>query len=1066
MASDYQAITRQNEVELGTKTSTRKTQICMYSDSAHFIYEILQNSDDYGATEVTFALTSDALTIEHNGKPFTTANVHAITSFGESTSRDDMLKTGRFGVGFKSVFAFTASPIIISGEEHFRIYGLYRVAEYPYPLGFSSIRTRIILPFNHVAEKPDYVEEIMTPEAAYLKIAARLTGLNMNTLLFTRNVREIRWQTKDSSGHYLREDKPHDGGRITTITDGHKLAKYLVFERTPLWHGKQYKAVEVAFGLDDKNQIVQLQGTLYLYVLFATSQETHLQFLINGPYRTNPSRETISEEDPFNCHLISETSHLLGATLETLREAGQMTTQFLGVLPNPDDGLRPFYKPLLDNVLQAFHLNDLVPTDDNGYAKATAVLQGPAPLREVITKDELPFMAGSSVACWAKGVVQSTRPDQFLKGLKIRQWGWAELEKVLEKKFGGPSYYSPEVSLADAKWLAARPDIWMQKLYLMLADAIKKSDCRSWSIQRCLIVRVTENGDERHVPGSKAYFPKGKSYADLPQIKRTVLLSKSEQTTRKIEDALVALGVKEIGDEERIDLLLDTYYSEGAPSVGREQHINHMRTFVRWWKKEKAADKFTDRSIFKVVDEERLQKSADCYIDSPLRASGLAHIYGTPRPGIELKCRLWSRYKELSSEGFCEFAEACGVLSSLPIVHQSCYHHPHEQILRQDYNKSGTRYTDSAIDNDYTIPALTVLLKANDIRINALVWRTMCNAAPDKLEAVYRPNQRYQVRRDKSSLIMQLAEAKWIPDVKGTGHTPAQISKDELHADFKPDNRNYWLDAIGFGEDAKKESAEYKRRLDISKELGVDHRLVELLRDLTTDERKEWQTQLEKSAAARRRLQTVKNKPLAYHQVLADTFARPGSSNGPQTSPTGGSSPNPERRRERTSMEIIAAIDAEPSPDTRTFFGVCKKWKGKDDSVRVKLLEWYDGKCQICGETFIRRSGGPYFEGLYLVPYTRADWLDRIGNVLCLCPKHSAMLQFGPLESDIPIVTQVLALKPTVEGGTAEQAILSLTLCHQPVQMKFAEKHFIDLQEMIKVSQTESPMSSDSIEDI
>ncbi len=1056
MASDYQAITRQNEVELGTKTSTRKTQICMYSDPAHFIYELLQNADDYGATEVSFALTSDALTIEHNGKPFTTANVHAITSFGESTSRDDMLKTGRFGVGFKSVFAFTASPIIISGEEHFRVHGLYRVDTYPYPLGFSPIRTRIVLPFNHVAEKPDYVEDIMTPEAAHLKIAARLTGLNMKTLLFTKNLREIRWQTEDSSGHYLREDTPRDDNRITTITDGVSLAKYLVFHRPISWHTKVYKPVEIAFGLDEKNQIVPWQETHFLYVLFATAQETHLQFLINGPYRTNPSRETISEDDPFNCHLISETSHLLGATLETLREAGQLTTQFLGVLPNPDDGLRPFYKPLLENVLHAFHVKDLVPTDDNGYATATSVLQGPAPLREVITKDELPFMAGSSVVCWAKGVVQNTRPDQFLKGLKIRQWGWAELQEVLEKKFGGSSYYHHDVSQADAKWLAARPDIWMQKLYVLLADAIKKSDCRSWSLQRCLIVRVTENDNETHVPGPKAYFPKGKSYADLPQVKRTVLHAKLEQTTKKIEDALVALGVKEIGDEERIDLILDTFYSEGAPSVGREQHLNHMRTFILWWKKEKETDKFTDREIFKVSGEESPQKPADCYIDSPLQASGLSLIYGTSLPGIEPKHRLWSRYKEISSEGFCEFAAACGVLSSLPIVQQSCCRHPNEQILRQDYNRSGVRYTDSAIDNDYIIPALTALLKANDIRINALIWRTMCSAAPDKLEAAYRPNQRYSVRKDKSSLVMQLTTSKWIPDAKGTFHAPPQISKNELHPDFKPDNRNYWLDAIGFGEEAKTESAEYKRRMDLSKELGLDHNLLELLRDTPATEREEMRLKLERSAAARRRLESVKAKPLAYHQVLAGTFARPGSSTGPQTSPTGGSSPNPERRRERTSTEISAAIEAEPYPDTRTFFGVCKKWKGKDDAVRVQLLEWYAGQCQICSETFIRRSGGPYFEGLYLVPYTRAEWIDRVGNVLCVCPKHSAMLQFGPLESDPPIVTQILEHKTRAEGGTTDHIVLKLTLCHQPVQLRFTENHFIDLQEMVKASQKES----------
>ncbi len=206
MSSDYKAITKHNEDQLGKDTASRKTQISMYSDSTHFIYEILQNADDYGAKEVLFKLSEKELWIEHDGEPFTEENVKAITYFGQSTSREDLVKTGRFGVGFKSVFAFTATPIIISGCEHFQIYGLYRVKEHPYPDDFPRSRTRIILSFNHESENPDYVEDLISQADAYAKIEERLTSLNKNTLLFTQNIRKIRWETNDGSGHYLRED--------------------------------------------------------------------------------------------------------------------------------------------------------------------------------------------------------------------------------------------------------------------------------------------------------------------------------------------------------------------------------------------------------------------------------------------------------------------------------------------------------------------------------------------------------------------------------------------------------------------------------------------------------------------------------------------------------------------------------------------------------------------------------------------------------------------------------------------------------------------------------------------
>ena len=84
--------------------------------------------------------------------------------------------------------------------------------------------------------------------------------------------------------------------------------------------------------------------------------------------------------------------------------------------------------------------------------------------------------------------------------------------------------------------------------------------------------------------------------------------------------------------------------------------------------------------------------------------------------------------------------------------------------------------------------------------------------------------------------------------------------------------------------------------------------------------------------------------------------------------------------------------------------------------------------------------------------YTNAEWIDRVGNVLCLCPWHSAMFQFGPKEIDEDIIQQILRLKVQAEGGEG-QLTIKLRLCEEDVKVKFAERHLIDLQEMIKKSQ-------------
>ena len=62
------------------------------------------------------------------------------------------------------------------------------------------------------------------------------------------------------------------------------------------------------------------------------------------------------------------------------------------------------------------------------------------------------------------------------------------------------------------------------------------------------------------------------------------------------------------------------------------------------------------------------------------------------------------------------------------------------------------------------------------------------------------------------------------------------------------------------------------------------------------------------------------------------------------------------------------------------------------------------------------------------------------------------MFQFGPKEIAEDIIQQILRLKVQAEGGEGQLAI-GLRLCGEDVEIKFEERHLIDLQEMIKKSQ-------------
>ena len=129
MACDYQAIRRDNERRYGTDIGRIGPMLLAnrYDDRAHFIFELLQNAEDalarrdgwQGSRAVTFHLTGKALRVSHFGLPFNELDVRGICGIAESTK--ELTAIGRFGIGFKSVYAFTDRPEIHSGTEAFAI---------------------------------------------------------------------------------------------------------------------------------------------------------------------------------------------------------------------------------------------------------------------------------------------------------------------------------------------------------------------------------------------------------------------------------------------------------------------------------------------------------------------------------------------------------------------------------------------------------------------------------------------------------------------------------------------------------------------------------------------------------------------------------------------------------------------------------------------------------------------------------------------------------------------------------------------------------------------------------
>lgn len=418
MASDYQAISVYNEEQLGKDRASRKSQVAMYTDPVHFIFELLQNADDACATKISFTVTPDQLIIEHNGKLFTESNVKAISYFEKSDkteSGEEITKIGHFGLGFKSVFAYTASPYVYSGQESFKITQLYSVEAVPYPISLKETQTRFVFPFDHLIEKPDYIEnrKLKSPEIAYQDIAGKLEKLGADTLLFTKFLEEICWTSLDSNRHYRRKSISINSlTREVCINNGASEQRcYLVFDRPIFWPDdkmieKQHRPVQIAFGLDKPRKdggVIRKINNAQLFVFFPTTRETHVGFILQGPYRTNPPRENVFPDDEFNQHLGIQTAELLTESLHQLKELDLLNLNTLSVLPLHQDKFEghEIFKPLYLQVCEALRTAQLLPKHQGGFASAneSRLVRG-AKLAEVFDAEQLGMLFGREKLEW------------------------------------------------------------------------------------------------------------------------------------------------------------------------------------------------------------------------------------------------------------------------------------------------------------------------------------------------------------------------------------------------------------------------------------------------------------------------------------------------------------------------------------------------------------------------------------------------------------------------------------------------------------------------------------------
>ena len=847
--------------------------------------------------------------------------------------------------------------------------------------------------------------------------------------------------------------------------------------------------MEIAFAVDTQHQITSIDDD-NLYVLFPTTEKTGLRFLLNGPYRTNPARETISKKDAFNTHLMKVTCELMKELLPQLRERQFLTVQFLSVLPNKEDELthefnwlevfrkqeeklRGFYTPLHDIIIHEFRNEKLTPTERrNYYSPAYELYRGSRELLEVIRDDDLATLLGKDrhLPLWVKNPPlknrrrdergryvqdensrkQNERINDFLETLDTPKWTDEDLIKVLMSN-----------TECVVEWLKGKLDEWHQNLYAFLEDTSFSYYYES-KLPKLCIVRCT---DGLHRIGSECHFSGDvKPNQDLLDVSTVFdeedLLESQEEEHKedfnyvvnavyasgdseiqqeKVRKFLETIGVKKVNETERIKMILDHRYTEDLLNhVDEKQHIKDMQKFIAFFEKEPdETDLFKDYHIFETTGGRVTANYV--FLDSPYLETGLSTCYEDDRYTEKLEdmtvdspyFSLLYEESDIDLKKLGKFAEALGAKTKLEAIEQTIpYDHPQKEHLDSAPGEKESKY---CINKDYIIEELSVLLNKPSIAKSKLIWRTMSHIRESFLNSQHRKSASYESRYGYSNLVHQLRKAKWVPQKEDDSISfvcPCNASIDYLPEGFPYETGQEWLKVIEFGKKTKEHQEEHNQRNQQAKNFGFN-----------SSEKAEKYAKLDQI--------------LEEHGMSPDDLISQYSSRSSEINPDFPTAPvkNPEFRKERITEQIRNAPEKAYEERIRN-----ERPSKSDIDQRTSLKEWYTNEsgemvCQICRKVmpFKKTDGEYYFIAIEALTIRFMNdqlpenhFLKELeAQYLALCPECAARYDYF-----VRAVKDGVTLMEELRNHLidSEDMEFPLKLGELDTSIRFVEAHFKDLK--------------------
>ena len=1056
MALDYKKIRDDKEGEYGTKVGNYGRLLAnLYSDRTHFIFELLQNAEDalknrgsewQGPRAVSFRLTSDKLGVGHFGRPFNEADVRGICEIGESAKAEDLTAIGRFGIGFKSVYAITELPEIHSGPEDFVIKN-YVFPEAASHIEMSPDETVILLPLKS------------NRESVYGDIAEGLERLGASSLLFLRQIEEISWEIEDGRrGHYLRESDAvdEDVRRVTIIGQvfGEKEinTEWLVFSRqvtddlgSPAGH------VEIAFFMDPEHQSIQPVSVSPLVVFFPTALETHLGFLMQGPYQTTPSRDNVPPYEPWNKRLVSETATLLPKALRWLRDENCLTTDVLRCLPLDSKrfGAKPdlssyrlsgsgfsstrnarILTPLFDVTKQALSSEPLLPRVDGGYVAAEHALLGRTEaIRQLFSAAQLSVLydKDQELAWLSNDITPDRAPD-------IRNYlmGELDVEEV-----------DPETIIRrlSRTFLEEQSDNWILKLYEFLNGQpaiirmLTGQFYRSYNVE----VPLIRLADGSHVcpklDGQPQAFLPSEDNTDFPTVRPAVC------TTNGARDFLLSLGLKEPDLVDDVLRHILPKYQEKGVTIGDDEYNMDIARILRAF----ATDSNTQRQELvtelrgtKFVRSRDARTAKKWWVNPDLAylaTSRLKELFS----GVQGVHIVDDNYDCLRGEGIRDLLEECGATRYLkPVDVRTDFDYAELRDMRRkagnENSSGGERVKDHSLRGlDELLAALPQFDSELGSKRAKLLWEALVELEDRRGASVFSGTYSWRYYDPKrttfdAAFVRKLNGVAWVRNKVGELDSPAAVLFDELgwqessflqsKIQFKPPIVQELAREAGIEPEALELIREHGVTTNkLRKWLGVQEELIE--GDVKSeppesegggrgrggrddsghigDEVPEGAIGFESGSPSSESTSTGANEfrePFARKFFGAQTTKPLDTSERPVVFPPGGPTTEKAAREHTRHSRRVGRSEAHVARIV-ALSELGPKGKALGDEFRDMVKGDYGKRCQVCSKTFTMHTGQPQVYVVHVVPPSADDRTNDFGDLLGLCGWHYSLVRYG-----------------------------------------------------------------------